>query len=64
MIPTQTTTYHLTAMGAGGTMQATALVTVTQPPPVPIRKSLAGEILLRPGMRTGAEFDTRLFYPS
>jgi peptidoglycan-associated lipoprotein len=33
--PTQTTTYHLTAKGAGGTQDATATVTVTQPPPTP-----------------------------
>jgi peptidoglycan-associated lipoprotein len=33
--PTQTTTYHLTAKGAGGTQDATATVTVTQPPPPP-----------------------------
>jgi peptidoglycan-associated lipoprotein len=33
--PRQTTTYHLTAKGAGGTQDATATVTVTQPPPQP-----------------------------
>ena len=33
--PRQTTTYHLTAKGAGGTQDATATVTVTQPPPPP-----------------------------
>ncbi len=33
--PTQTTTYHLTAKGAGGTQDATATVTVTAPPPPP-----------------------------
>lgn len=33
--PTQTTTYHLTAKGAGGTQEATAQVTVTQPTPTP-----------------------------
>lgn len=31
--PRQTTTYHLTATGAGGSQDATATVTVTQPPP-------------------------------
>jgi peptidoglycan-associated lipoprotein len=31
--PTQTTTYHLTAKGPGGTQDATAQVEVTQPPP-------------------------------
>lgn len=31
--PTQTTTYHLTAKGPGGTQDATAQVAVTQPPP-------------------------------
>lgn len=33
--PAQTTTYHLTAKGAGGTQDATATVTVTMPPPTP-----------------------------
>lgn len=33
--PTQTTTYHLSAKGAGGTQDATATVTVTAPPPPP-----------------------------
>lgn len=33
--PTQTTTYHLTAKGAGGAQDATATVTVTAPPPPP-----------------------------
>ena len=38
--PTDSTTYHLTAKGAGGTQEATARLTVTQapapPPPTPI----------------------------
>jgi peptidoglycan-associated lipoprotein len=33
--PTQTTTYHLSAKGAGGTQDATAQVTVAQPTPTP-----------------------------
>jgi peptidoglycan-associated lipoprotein len=33
--PTESTTYHLTAKGAGGTQEATARLTVTQPPPPP-----------------------------
>jgi peptidoglycan-associated lipoprotein len=33
--PTDSTTYNLTAKGAGGTQTATARVTVTQPPPPP-----------------------------
>jgi peptidoglycan-associated lipoprotein len=33
--PTQTTTYHLTAKGAGGSQDATAQVTVMQPTPAP-----------------------------
>jgi peptidoglycan-associated lipoprotein len=33
--PRQTTTYHLTAKGAGGTQDATATVNVTAPPPAP-----------------------------
>ncbi len=31
--PAESTTYHLVAKGAGGTQEATARVTVTQPPP-------------------------------
>jgi peptidoglycan-associated lipoprotein len=33
--PTQSTTYHLTAKGAGGTQEATTRLTVNQPPPPP-----------------------------
>jgi peptidoglycan-associated lipoprotein len=33
--PTETTTYHLTAKGAGGTQEATAQVSVAAPPPPP-----------------------------
>jgi peptidoglycan-associated lipoprotein len=33
--PTDSTTYHLTAKGAGGTQDATTRITVTQPPPPP-----------------------------
>jgi peptidoglycan-associated lipoprotein len=33
--PADSTTYRLTAKGAGGTQEATARVTVTQPPPPP-----------------------------
>jgi peptidoglycan-associated lipoprotein len=33
--PRQTTTYHLTAKGAGGTQDATASITVVQPTPTP-----------------------------
>ena len=33
--PTDSTTYHLTAKGDGGTQEATARVTVTAPPPPP-----------------------------
>jgi len=33
--PTQTTTYHLVAKGAGGTQEATAQVTVATPTPTP-----------------------------
>jgi peptidoglycan-associated lipoprotein len=33
--PTDSTTYHLTAKGAGGTQEASARVTVTPPPPPP-----------------------------
>ncbi len=33
--PASSTTYHLTAKGAGGTQEASARITVTQPPPPP-----------------------------
>lgn len=33
--PTNTTTYHLSAKGAGGTQDATATINVTAPPPPP-----------------------------
>jgi peptidoglycan-associated lipoprotein len=33
--PTDSTTYHLTAKGAGGSQEATARLTVTPPPPPP-----------------------------
>ena len=33
--PTDSTTYHLTAKGSGGTQDATARLTVSQPPPPP-----------------------------
>ena len=33
--PADSTTYHLTAKGAGGTQEATARVTVNAPPPPP-----------------------------
>ncbi|HVI07260.1 MAG TPA: peptidoglycan-associated lipoprotein Pal [Candidatus Binatia bacterium] len=33
--PSNSTTYHLTAKGAGGTQEATTRLTVTQPPPPP-----------------------------
>src|SRR5580704_14946137 len=33
--PTETTTYHLTAKGAGGTQEATAQVSVATPTPTP-----------------------------
>ena len=34
--PTDSTTYHLTAKGAGGSQEATARLTVTPPPPPPV----------------------------
>src|SRR6266571_9484082 len=33
--PAESTTYHLTAKGAGGTQEASARITVTAPPPPP-----------------------------
>ncbi len=41
--PDDSTTYHLTAKGAGGTQEATARVTVTQPPPPPTPQPTATE---------------------
>jgi peptidoglycan-associated lipoprotein len=45
--PTDSTTYHLTAKGAGGTQDATARITVTQaaPPPPPPTPSVTDEDL-------------------
>ena len=41
--PTDSTTYHLTAKGAGGTTDATTRITVTQPPPPPSAPASAGD---------------------
>src|SRR6202142_1260163 len=41
--PADSTTYTLTAKGAGGTQQATARVTVTAPPPPPPQPSATEE---------------------
>ena len=41
--PSDSTTYHLTAKGPGGTQEATARVTVTTPPPPPPPKPSATE---------------------
>ena len=41
--PTDSTTYHLVAKGAGGTQDATARVTVNAPPPPPPSASTATE---------------------
>ena len=41
--PTQSTTYRLTARGAGGSQEATARVTVTAPPPPPPMPSATDE---------------------
>jgi len=43
--PTDSTTYHLVAKGAGGTQEATARVTVNAPPPPPPAASLTDEEL-------------------
>jgi peptidoglycan-associated lipoprotein len=45
--PTDSTTYHLTAKGAGGSQEATARITVTQapPPPPPPAPSVSDEDL-------------------
>jgi peptidoglycan-associated lipoprotein len=43
--PTESTTYHLTAKGAGGTQEATARVTVNTPPPPPPAPSATEEEL-------------------
>ena len=43
--PTESTTYHLTAKGPGGTQEATARVTVNTPPPPPPAPSATEEEL-------------------
>jgi peptidoglycan-associated lipoprotein len=44
--PTESTTYHLTAKGSGGTQEATARLTVSQaPPPPPTNTSVSDEDL-------------------
>jgi len=43
--PTDSTTYHLTAKGAGGTTDATTRISVTQPPPPPPPASASDEEL-------------------
>jgi len=40
--PTDSTTYHLVAKGSGGTQEAIARLTVTQPPPPPPPPAAAG----------------------
>jgi peptidoglycan-associated lipoprotein len=37
--PTDSTTYHLTAKGSGGTQEATARITVTQAPPTQVQNT-------------------------
>jgi len=49
--PSQSTTYRLTARGAGGTQEATARVTVTQPPPPPAAAALSDEQLFNQNVR-------------
>ena len=51
--PTDSTTYHLTAKGAGGTQEATARLTVTQapPPPPPPTPSVTDEDLFSQNMK-------------
>jgi peptidoglycan-associated lipoprotein len=43
--PTDSTTYHLTAKGAGGTTDATTRITVTQPPPPSAARTTSDEEL-------------------
>src|SRR5689334_39818 len=43
--PTDSTTYHLTAKGAGGTQEASARITVTAPPPPPAAASATDQEL-------------------
>jgi len=49
--PTQSTTYRLTAKGAGGTQEATARVTVTQPPPPPMAAAPSDEQLFNQNVK-------------
>jgi peptidoglycan-associated lipoprotein len=50
--PTESTTYHLVAKGAGGTQEATARLTVTQaPPPPPPPPSVSDEDLFNQNIK-------------
>jgi peptidoglycan-associated lipoprotein len=49
--PADSTTYHLTAKGAGGTQEATARVTVTEAPPPPPVASATEEELFSQSVR-------------
>ena len=49
--PSESTTYRLTAKGAGGTQEATARVTVTQPLPLPAAAAPSDEELFNQNVR-------------
>jgi peptidoglycan-associated lipoprotein len=49
--PSDSTTYRLTAKGAGGTQEATARVTVTQPPPPPVAAAPSDEELFNQNVK-------------
>lgn len=60
--PTQTTTYHLVAKGAGGTQDAPATVTVTPPPtptpaPTPVPTPTDDEVFARSASDIYFDFD-------
>jgi peptidoglycan-associated lipoprotein len=55
--PTESTTYHLTAKGPGGTQEVTTRLTVTQPPPPPpAAPSISDEDLFNQNIK-GIYFD-------
>ena len=49
--PTESTTYRLTAKGAGGTQEATARVTVAMPPPPPVAAGPSEEQLFNQNVK-------------
>jgi peptidoglycan-associated lipoprotein len=62
--PSDSTTYHLVAKGAGGTQEATARVTVNAPPPPPTQASASEEELFAQRMKdVYFDYDTDAIRP-